>query len=304
MRTPVLLNAYSPMTDKMLRALLTFLLSCCAVSAMADADLVPEVSDYRVAAFSFANGEAIPELRLHYRTLGAPTHDETGLITNAVLLLHGADQTGDDFLSHGFADVMFKPGAPLDAQRYFIIVPDDIGSGESSKPSDALHTRFPHFSAMDAVDAQYRLVLDHLAVNHLRLVLGNTTGCSEAWLWGRLHPYFADALIAVDCLASQSEWIANAVNDSAKANDAEDAAYRRQAFAMAQSAPGLQVIRSEVVAILSEAMLNADRRAILERDIAQVKNGRYAIVDTKNGAFAAPEKWSVILPELLEKTEH
>ncbi|MEO8628509.1 MAG: hypothetical protein ABI612_10475 [Betaproteobacteria bacterium] len=288
----------------MLRALLSVLLSCCAIGALTAADLVPTVSDYRVAAFFLANGEALPELRLHYRTLGAPTHDETGLITNAVLLLHGADQTGDDFLSHGFADVMFEPGAPLDTQRYFMIVPDDLGSGESSKPSDGLHARFPSYSAMDAVDVQYRLVLDHLAVNHLRLILGNTTGCTEAWLWGRLHPYFADALIAIDCLASQPQLIADATADSAKANAADDAAYRRQALAMTQSAPGLQVVRSEVVAIMSEATLNAERRAILERDIARVKNGRYAIVDTKSGAFAEPEKWRVILPELLEKTEH
>jgi hypothetical protein len=146
--------------NKMLRPLLTFLLSCCAVTAMADADVATVMSDYRVTAFPFANGEVLPDLRLHYRTLGAPTHDETGLITNAVLLLHGADQSGDDFLSHGFADVMFKPGAPLDVKRYFIIVPDDIGSGKSSKPSDAMHARFPHFSTVDAVDAQYRLVLD------------------------------------------------------------------------------------------------------------------------------------------------
>jgi hypothetical protein len=123
-------------------------------------------------------------------------------------------------------------------------------------------------------------------------------------LWGRLHPYFADALIAIDCLASQPEWIASGVNDSTKTSDAEDAAYQRQALAIAQSAPGLQVIRSEVIAILAETTLNAERRAILERDIARLKNGRYAIVDTENGAFAEPQKWSVILPELLEKTEH
>src|SRR5437867_10575771 len=127
--------------------------------------------DYLIHDFRLASGETLDELKLHYLTLGEPARDSDGRVTNAVLILHGTGVSGRQFLRPQFADVLFSPGGLLDASRYFIILPDGIGHGGSSKPSDGLHARFPHYNYADMVEAQHRLVEQHLGVSHLRLVM-------------------------------------------------------------------------------------------------------------------------------------
>jgi homoserine O-acetyltransferase len=151
--------------------------------------------DFVVKDFRFASGERLPELRLHYRTLGAPRADGQGRTVNAVLILHGTGGSGAQFLADQFAGELFGPGQPLDAAQHFIVLPDGIGHGRSSKPSDGLHARFPHYGYDDMVRAQHLLLTQGLGVNHLRLVLGTSMGGMHTWLWGEAQPDFMDALM-------------------------------------------------------------------------------------------------------------
>ncbi len=141
-----------------------------------------------VKDFRFHTGVVLPELRLHYTTLGSPSAEP-------VLVLHGTAGSGNGMLNPAFGGQLFGPGQPLDANRYFIILPDAIGTGKSSKPSDGLRTAFPAYNYDDMVDAQYRLVKEHLGINHLRLVIGNSMGGMQTWLWGSKYPDFMDALV-------------------------------------------------------------------------------------------------------------
>jgi homoserine O-acetyltransferase len=150
---------------------------------------VPVSADFTIPNFRFASGETLPELKLHYATVGVHKGN------NAVLVLHGTGGSGHSFLSERFAGLLFGPGQLLDASKYFIILPDGIGHGESSKPSDGLHARFPHYRYEDMVTAQYRLVAEGLKVDHLRLVMGTSMGGMQTWLWGERYPAFMDALM-------------------------------------------------------------------------------------------------------------
>jgi homoserine O-acetyltransferase/O-succinyltransferase len=162
--------------------------------------LVTAESDYLLKDFHFANGESLPELKLHYRTLGKPSSDpSTGVVKNAVLLIHGTTGTGEDFLAKDFRNAMFEPGQPLDATRNYLILPDAIGLGGSSKPSDGLHGRFPHYGYRDMVAAEERLVTEGLGLKHLRLVFGISMGGMHAWLWGEQYPALMDAIIPIAC---------------------------------------------------------------------------------------------------------
>ena len=142
----------------------------------------------------------MPALRMHYRTLGTPLRNSSGQVTNAVLIMHGTGGTGAQFLSPRFADVLFKSGELLDASKHYIILPDDIGHGGSSKPSDGLRMHFPHYNYHDMVEAEYALVTQGLHVNHLRLVMGTSMGCMHSWMWGEMWPNFMDALMPLACL--------------------------------------------------------------------------------------------------------
>jgi homoserine O-acetyltransferase len=159
--------------------------------------------DYVIRDFRFASGETLPELRLHYTTLGTPRRDSHGRVANAVLILHGTGGSGRSLLNEHFAGVLFGKGQLLDGNRYFIILPDGIGHGKSSKPSDGLHARFPQYTYADMVAAQHALVLEGLQVNHLRLVMGTSMGCMHTFMWGEAFPDFADALMPLACLPVQ-----------------------------------------------------------------------------------------------------
>jgi homoserine O-acetyltransferase/O-succinyltransferase len=172
------------------------LLFTTVASAQAPASYPPPVEgDFVIRNFAFVSGEALPELRQHYTTIGAPMKDASGAVTNAVLIMHGTGGTGRGFLSPGFAGQLFGPGQLLDATRYYIILPDGIGHGKSSKPSDGLRMRFPKYTYDDMVKAQYRLVTEQLGVNHLRLVMGTSMGAMHTWVWGYTYPDFMDALM-------------------------------------------------------------------------------------------------------------
>jgi homoserine O-acetyltransferase len=155
----------------------------------------PRPGDFVMRDFRFASGETLPELRIHYRTLGEPRRNGRGIVTNAVLLMHGTTGSGDGFLSGRFGGVLFGKGQLLDAARYFIVLPDGIGHGASSKPSDGLHAKFPRYTYADMVEAQHRLVVEGLHVNHLRLVAGTSMGGMHTWMWGVRWPDFMDALM-------------------------------------------------------------------------------------------------------------
>lgn len=160
----------------------------------------PKPGDFVVKDFQFKSGEKMAEVRLHYYTLGSPQKDSSGKVRNAVLILHGTGGSGRQFLTPNYGGVLFGPGQLLDATKYFIILPDNIGHGQSSKPSDGLHMRFPHYEYDDMIELQYRLLTQGLGVNHLRLVTGTSMGGMHTWLWGEQHPDFMDALMP---LASQ-----------------------------------------------------------------------------------------------------
>jgi len=174
-----------------------------SLPAMAQTNPVPAQGDFTIRGFKFDSGEVLPELKLHYRTLGTPRRDATGVVRNAVLVMHGTGGSGGGFISDQFAGVLFKPGQLLDATKYFIILPDAIGHGQSSKPSDGLHARFPHYGYNDLVTAQYRLLTEGLGVNHLRLVMGTSMGGMHTWVWGEKYPDFMDALMPLASLPAQ-----------------------------------------------------------------------------------------------------
>jgi homoserine O-acetyltransferase len=155
--------------------------------------------DFVVKDFKFRSGETLPELRLHYTTLGKPVRNADGRVTNAVLILHGTGGSGNQFLQPIFAGELFGPGQLLDTNRYFIILPDGIGHGKSSKPSDGLHAHFPQYDYDDMVAAHHQLLSEGLGVNHLRLIFGTSMGCMHSFVWGETYPDFMDALMPMAC---------------------------------------------------------------------------------------------------------
>ena len=180
------------------------LLSALAASFAFTADYpTPAEGDYTIRDFKFTSGETLPELRLHYRTLGKPEKDAQGKTTNAILIMHGTTGSGAQFIRPEFAGELFGKDQPLDATKFFIVLPDGIGHGKSSKPSDGMHARFPRYGYLDMIEAQYRLLTEGLGVNHARLVMGTSMGGMHTWLWGELHPDFMDALMPLASLPTQ-----------------------------------------------------------------------------------------------------
>ena len=148
----------------------------------------PKEADWIARDFKFHTGEVMPELRLHYTTIGDPSGQP-------VMILHGTGGSAKSLLTPQFAVELFGPGAPLDASKYFIILPDAVGHGRSTKPSDGLRMKFPQYDYADMVEGEYRLIKEGLGIRHLRLVMGNSMGGMETWLWGEMHPGFMDALV-------------------------------------------------------------------------------------------------------------
>ena len=175
-----------------------------AAPAVRAADFpAPAEGDFVARDFRFGSGETLPALSLHYRTIGTPQRDASGVVRNAVMILHGTGGTGAGFLSPTFGGELFGAGQILDAARYFIILPDGIGHGKSSKPSDGMHARFPKYTYDDMVRAQHAMLVDGLKVSHLRLVLGTSMGAMHCWVWGEMYPDFVDGLVPLASAPTQ-----------------------------------------------------------------------------------------------------
>jgi len=201
----------------MKRVLVALILAFIAVSAVAADYPAPKTGEWVAKDFKFHTGEVMPELRLAYTTVGDPAGQP-------VLVLHGTTGSAASMLTPAFAGELFGAGQPLDAAKYYIIIPDSIGHGKSSKPSDGLRAKFPKYNYADMVDAQYRLVKEGLGINHLRLVMGNSMGGMHTWLWGVKYPDFMDALAPMasqpTAMASRNWMMRRLIIDSIR-NDPE-----------------------------------------------------------------------------------
>jgi homoserine O-acetyltransferase/O-succinyltransferase len=195
-----------------MRALrLALIATCAAVLAMAapsssiaqTVKLSPVEGDYIAKNFQFRSGERLPELRLHYTTLGTPHRNANGEIDNAVLIMHGTGGDGKQFFRPQFADVLFAPGGVLDPAKYYIILRDGVGHGKSSKPSNGLRAKFPHYDYDDMVAADHELLTKGLGVSHARLIMGTSMGCMHSFVWGETYPEFMDALMPLACLPTE-----------------------------------------------------------------------------------------------------
>jgi homoserine O-acetyltransferase len=186
----------------------TLLVAATLIAATSTAPLAAQApavveGDFRVRDYRFRSGEALPEVRLHYRTLGTPRKGASGVVENAVLILHGTGGTGAQFLGRAFADELFGPGQLLDVSKHFIVLPDGLGHGQSSKPSDGLRAKFPRYGYLDMVDLHHRLLVEGLGVTHARLVMGTSMGGMQTWIWGQQHPTFMDALMPLASVPTQ-----------------------------------------------------------------------------------------------------
>jgi homoserine O-acetyltransferase len=236
--------------------------------------------DFIIKDFQFASGETLPELRIHYRTLGAIQRDNKGIVTNAVLILHGTGGEGGNLLgSRAFAGELFGPGQPLDAAAHFLIFPDNIGHGRSSKPSDGLKGKFPRYGYRDMVAIQHRLLTDGLNVNHLRLVIGTSMGGMHTWLWGQTWPDFMDALMPLASLPTQISgrnraWrrlIADAIRHDPLWNNGD---YEQQPPSLRTGAAMLYLMSSNPVIVQRNAPTLKDADAALDRYVdAYVRRG-------------------------------
>ncbi len=181
-------------------------LSCAAMSASAQkapmTAVPPKEGDFVTRDFKFSDGQALPEIRLHYTTIGTPQRDANGHVKNAVLILHGTNRAGRVFLIPSFAGVLFGKGQLLDASKYYLILPDQLGAGlgKSTKPSDGLRAKFPHYDYSDVVRASQILLRDGLQVDHLHLLIGTSMGCMEGFMWGESNPGDVDTMLLLSCL--------------------------------------------------------------------------------------------------------
>src|SRR6266536_1072191 len=293
----------------------------------------PAEGDYTIRNFKFSSGESLPELKIHYRTLGKSDKDAQGKTRNAVLIMHGTTGSGAQFIRPEFAGELFGKDQTLDATKFFIILPDAIGHGKSSKPSDGMHAKFPRYGYIDMVQAQYRLLTDGLGVNHARLVMGTSMGGMHTWLWGESHPDFMDALMQPPSLRTAAEmlWFVSSnpvlrqkeaptlaktdealdkfVNDYVKTGDANDVLYALEASHDYDPGPNLEKIRAPLLAINSaDDLINPPELGILEREIKRVPHGRAIVIPFSDntrghGSHTIAALWRDELITLLQETE-
>ena len=231
--------------------------------------------DYMIRDFKFASGETRPELRVHYRTLGQPQKNTQGRTSNAVLIMHGTTGSGAQFIRPEFAGELFGKGQPLDATEFFVVLPDGIGHGKSSKPSDGMHAKFPRYGYRDMVEAQYRLLTDGLGVNHVRLVMGTSMGGMHSWLWGEFHPEFMDALMPLASLPTQISgrnraWrriIIDAIRDDSAWNGGE---YKTQPPSLRTAAEMLWLMSSNPVLRQKDAPTLAKTDEVLDKFVDDI----------------------------------
>jgi homoserine O-acetyltransferase len=266
-----------------------FLLSIAVATFGSAADYpAPMEGDYTIRDFKFTSGETLPELRIHYRTIGKPEKDAQGKTKNAVLIMHGTTGSGAQFVPRPeFADQLFGKGQPLDATKFFIILPDGIGHGKSSKPSDGLHAKFPRYGYLDMVEAQYRLLTDALGVNHARLIMGTSMGGMHTWMWGELHPEFMDALMPLASLPAQISGRNRAwrriIIDAIRNDPAWDGGeYKTQPPSLRTAAGMLWFMSSSPVLRQKEAPTLAKTDAILDKFV----DGMVKVDDANDALYA------------------
>ncbi len=257
------------------RYVLWTVLTVTATSGWAAEYPAPVEGDYVMRDFRFRSGESLPQVRMHYRVLGRPQRDAQGVVRNAVLVLHGTTGTGAQFLRAEFAGELFGAGQLLDATRYYLILPDNIGHGRSSKPSDGLHAKFPRYGYLDMIEAQYRLLTEGLGVNHLRLVIGTSMGGMHAWLWGEIHPDFMDALMPLASLPTQicgrnRAWRRVVIDAIRNAPDWENGEYQSQPHGLRIAAEMLYFMGSNSTRRRSEASTLEQADRVLDKYLADV----------------------------------
>jgi homoserine O-acetyltransferase len=213
--------------------------------------------DFVITNFQFHSGQTLPELRMHYATFGKIERDGNGVVRNAILILHGTTGSCGQFLGPEFAGELFGPGQPLDVSKYFVIIPDGIGHGRSSKPSDGLRAKFPNYGYVDMVEAQYRLVTEGLGVNHLRLVMGTSMGGMHTWLWGEKHPDFMDALMPLASVPGQIAgrnriWRRMIIDSIRNSPDWQDGNYQAQPAGLRVAAETLYLMGENPVMRMTE----------------------------------------------------
>jgi homoserine O-acetyltransferase len=229
--------------------------------------------DYLAHDFQFKSGEKLAELRLHYRTLGKPVRDASGQVSNAVLILHGTGGSGAQFLQPQFADELFGAGQLLDAGRYYIILPDGIGHGKSSKPSDGAHAHFPQYDYDDMVAAQHLVLEEGLQVRHLRLILGTSMGCMHSFLWAESFPGFMDALMPMACLpvpiaGRNRVWRKMAMDAIREDPEWKQGEYQEQPRAALRAAQYLLVIAGSAAILMQK---NCPTREAADQYVADVE---------------------------------
>src|SRR5687768_11673116 len=266
------------------------MISAIVLALVLQAPALPPVTegDFVIKDFKFNSGETLPELRIHYRTLGTPRKDAQGIVRNAVLIMHGTGGSGAGFAtSRGFAGELFLPGQPLDATKYYIILPDDIGHGKSSKPSDGLRAKFPRYGYQDMLTAEHALVTQGLGVNHLRLVMGTSMGGMHTWLWGGMYPGFMDALMPLASLPTQiagrnRAWRRVVIDAIRQDPEWKNGEYTTQPQSLRTAAQMLWLVGSNPVRRQREAPTVADADRVLDAYVANyMKTG-----DANNILFA------------------
>jgi homoserine O-acetyltransferase len=247
----------------------------------------PVSADFVVRNFRFASGETLPELRLHYRTIGTARRDAAGVVRNAVLILHGTGGSGAQFLTENFAGVLFGLGQLLDATRWFVILPDGIGHGASSKPSDGLKARFPRYTYDDMIEAQHRLLTEHLGVAHLRIVLGTSMGGMHTWLWGEKYPGFMEGLVPLACvpthIAGRNRIMRKMILDDIRGDpDWKNGDYERQPRGLAAAIQVLLLMGSSPI----QWQQSAPTRDAADRFLEEQMRSRLAPVDANDLLYA------------------
>ena len=228
--------------------------------------------------YVFTSGETLPELKLHYTTLGTPNRNAAGETDNVVLLLHGTSGTGKNWLLPSLADELFGAGQPLDATRHYIVMPDGIGRGGSSKPSDGLRARFPHYRYRDIIASQHRMLTEHLGIGHLRLGLGSSMGGMHCWMWGGMYPGFMDALVPI---ASQPveisgrNWISRRIAIEAIRNDPgwNEGNYTTKPTHYIRTAPFASLMTESVVRLQEMGSTREAADALYRQWVANVARG-------------------------------
>jgi homoserine O-acetyltransferase len=265
---------------------------CVAVSAAAADYPVPVQGDAVLRHFSFAAGGVLPDVTMHYRTLGTIRRDAQGRVTNAVLVLHGTTGSGAQFIRPDFAGELFGAGQPLDAAEFFIVIPDNVGHGQSSRPSAGLRGAFPKYGYRDMILAQYRLLTEALGVNHLRLVIGTSMGGMHAWLWGEMYPDFADALMPLASLPGQIAgrnrmWRKIAIDAIRTDPEWKGGAYTSQPRGLRTAAGMLALVASNPVVRLAESPTLADA----DRWLNTYVDNMMATADANDVLWALESSW-------------